>query len=373
MRRGETRALLLSVMAGVAASACALLLGLGLPLLAARALDARRFGLVVAATGVAVVAIGTYLLVRLVARPIERLLRAAERLKASAPGEFPPLGEGSGGLSSAAVAFERVSGTLGEERARLARKVEELTEANEALARARESLLRTERLAAVGRLAAGLAHEVGNPLGAISGYAALARSRVPPDAPPELADAIDRIAAAADRIDGTVRDLLDFARPSGPAPQPLDLRGVVEVSVDLARAHARIRQTGIHVDVPADLPAVLGTERQLCQVLLNLLLNAADAMDGAGTASIRARAEPGRVRVEVDDTGPGIPERDLRRVFDPFFTTKDIGHGTGLGLAVSHGIVSALGGEISAENLPEGGGARFTLLLPVEPAARPAG
>ncbi len=371
MRRGETRVLLLSAMAGVAATACALLLGLGLPLLAARALDARRFGLVVAATGIAVVGVGTFLLVRLVARPIERLLRAAERLEASAPGELPPLGEGPGGLSSAAVAFERVSGALEDERARLARKVDELTEANEALARARESLLRTERLAAVGRLAAGLAHEVGNPLGAISGYAALARARVPPDAPPELADAIDRIAAAADRIDGTVRDLLDFARASPPQLQPLAVAGLVAGAADMASAQSRFGGVPVDVEVPPDLPPVMGAERQLAQVLLNLLLNAGDAMQGSGRVTVRARADAGWVEIEVEDDGPGIPEANLPRVFDPFFTTKEVGHGTGLGLAVCYGLVTSQGGEIAAANAP-GRGARFTIRLRRARGAEPA-
>lgn len=362
MRRMGTRVLLLSIMAGVATSACALLLGLGLPLLAARSLDAPRFGILVAIAGLAVVCVGTIVLVRLVARPIERLLRAADRLGAAGPGELPPLGDGAGGLSSAAVAFERVAGALGEERARLAGKVQELTAANAELAQARESLLRTERLATVGRLAAGLAHEVGNPLGAIAGYAELARSRTPAGAPRELVESIERIAAAAARIDGTVRDLLDFARPASTPPQPVALPDLLATTVDLARAQARFRGANVVLDLPPDLPEVMGTERHLSQVFLNLLLNAGDAVEVPGHVALRARAEGRWVVVEVEDDGPGIPAADLSRVFDPFFTTKEVGHGTGLGLAVCHGIVSSLGGEIAASN-GSLGGARFTVRL----------
>jgi signal transduction histidine kinase len=362
VRHGGVRILLLSAVAGIAAAVAAALLGLGLPLLAARALDAPRFALLVTVAALTVVGVGTFVLFRLVARPIERLLHAADRLGTAAPGELPPLGDGAAGLSSAALAFERVAGALAVERAALARKVAELTEANAQLAQARESLLRTERLAAVGRLAAGLAHEVGNPLGAISGYAELARTRMPAGAPRELVEAVDRIAAAAARIDGTVRELLDFARPAAAPPQPVQLREVVEVAVGLARAQARFGGAEVAVEIPPELPRVMGTERQLTQLLLNLLLNAGDAMQGGGRVTVRARPTPGGVTIDVDDTGPGIPAENLSRIFDPFFTTKDVGHGTGLGLAVCHGIVTACGGEIGASDAP-GGGARFTVRL----------
>ncbi len=362
MTRRGPRALLAAIAAGVAVTACALLLGLGLPLLAARALDARRFGLLVLVTGVAILVVGTLVLFRTVARPIERLLRAAERLEAGTPGELPPLGDGAGGLASAAIAFERVVTALLEERGRLARKVDELTRANEALARAREELLRSERLAAVGRLAAGLAHEVGNPLGAVAGYAALARSRLPAGGSPDLADALDRISAAAARIDATVRDLLDFARAETPPLGPVPVPALVDAAVEMARAQARFGGVDVRVDIPPDLPPVLGAERQLGQVLLNLLLNAGDALQGKGRVTVRGRAEPDRVVLEVEDDGPGIPEAVLPRVFDPFFTTKDVGSGTGLGLAVCHGLVESQGGVIEATS-PPGGGARFTLRL----------
>ena len=154
------------------------------------------------------------MLVRRVARPVERILEAAEALQVTAPGHLPLLGDSGHGLDQAALAFERAAAALVEERARLAAKVDELTRANRALADARESLFRSEKLATVGRLAAGVAHEVGNPLGAISGYAELARSRLPPGRTPSCGDGLDRIAAAADRIDRTVRGLLDFARPA---------------------------------------------------------------------------------------------------------------------------------------------------------------
>ena len=319
-------------------------------------------GLSALALGVSalVVALAAAMLTRLVARPVEKILGAAARLSASTPGELPILGERDGaaglGLDRAALAFERMAGALADERARLAAKVEELTRANRALAETRESLLRSEKLATVGRLAAGLAHEVGNPLGAISGYVEIARARLPSGAPPELAESLERIASAAARIDRTVRDLLDFARPVPLTLRPVRLGAAVEAALRLARVQSRFRGVEVAVEGVDGLPPVLADEHHLAQVFLNLFLNAGDAMEGKGSVRVSARSAPdGTVAVEVADSGPGIAAADLARVFDPFFTTKDPGAGTGLGLAICHRIVESFGGAIEAESRPAHG------------------
>jgi signal transduction histidine kinase len=302
------------------------------------------------------------MLVRRVARPVERILAAAGRLQAAAPGELPVLGDSGLGLDQAALAFERTAAALVEERARLAGKVVELTDVNGALAEARASLVRTEKLATVGRLAAGVAHEVGNPLGAVSGYAELARARLGPDPDPQVKDALDRIAAAADRIDRIVRDLLDFARPA-----PLEVRAVsvpraFDAALRLASVQGRFKGVEVEIGLPEDLPPVLADERHLSQVFLNLLLNAGDAMSGEGRVRAVGRRAGDRVEIEISDSGPGIAAEDLSRIFDPFFTTKDPGQGSGLGLAICHSIVESLGGTIDATS-PPGGGAAFVLRL----------
>ena len=274
---------------------------------------------------------------------------------------LPLLGEPGGfALSRAAVAFERLALAFGDERERLAAKVGELTAANAALAEARASLLRNEKLATVGRLASGLAHEVGNPLGAISGYVELARARLPPEPHPDLVDALARIDTAAQRIDRTVRDLLDFARPSPPLLAPLDLAAALDGALRLARVQRRFKLVEVTLDLPAGLPPVQADEHHLAQVLLNLLLNAGDAMGGEGHVAIAARAASGSVVLTVQDSGPGIAPGDLPRIFNPFFTTKEPGEGTGLGLALSHRIMESFGGEIAARGAP-GGGACFEL------------
>jgi signal transduction histidine kinase len=366
MRRRLHTVLVLDA-AAVAAVAVVLLVGLGLPLLAQRALSAEAVAVVVVLAASLATALGAALLMRTVAAPVDRILDAAARL--SADGELPPLGEGGGlALPRAAVAFERVARALDEERRRLAAKVEELTRADLELGAAEASLARSERLATVGRLAAGLAHEIGNPLGAISGYVEIARARLPPGADPDLVAAVARIAEAAARIDRTIRDLLDFARPAPPHLAPLPLLGLVEATVRLARVQARFRQVEVEVVLPPEVPPVLADEHQLGQVLLNLLLNAGDAMRGQGRVRLGAVLDGGMVELRVADGGPGIAAQDLPRLFDPFFTTKEPGEGTGLGLAISLRIVESLGGTLAAENAP-GGGALFRLRLPA--AGRP--
>ncbi len=369
--KNRLRLHLLLQLAAVAAVVAAGLIAVGVPLLASRSLGARQFILLVLVGALAVVAVGGLFLVRGVARPLDRLVEAASRL--GAEGGLPPLGppgeESSPGLARVALAFERTAAALSEERARLAAKVRELEATNRRLADTQEELLRSERLASVGRLAAGIAHEVGNPLGAIAGYAELARSRLAAGSA-DLAAAEDflrRICVEAGRIDAIVRDLLDFARPTAPAVGPVSVAGALDGAARLARMQARFREVRLELDLPPGLPAVRADERRLAQVFLNLLLNAGDATAGAGRVRVAGRLEDGQVVVDVDDTGPGLSPEARARAFDPFFTTKEPGQGTGLGLAVCHGVMASFGGTIEAGAAP-GGGARFTLRLQPEPA-----
>jgi len=367
-RRRTVLPLLVLQVSAIVASSSVLLLAAGVPLSARGRLTTPAFVVVTAVAALGAGLVGVLLLWRAVALPIDRLLDGAERLhERGGAGPLPLLGDShERGLSRAAVTFERTARALLEERARLAAKVDELVAANRSLGEARESLIRSERMATVGRLAAGLAHEVGNPLGAITGYVALARTRLPGDADPELAAALTRIAVAAERIDHTVRDLLDFARPGRTELKAVAVEPVVEAALRLLRAHPRFRDVSVKVSVEPRLPAVTADPRQLEQVVVNVLLNAADAMGGRGDVAVRAAlADPGRsarVLLSVSDRGPGIPPEHLERIFDPFFTTKEPGAGSGLGLAISNRIVESFGGELAARNDP-GGGATFTVAL----------
>ena len=223
---------------------------------------------------------------------------------------------------------------------------------------------RNERIVAVGQLAAGLAHEINNPLGVIRCYAELLQaSQEEPQAQADL-QVIMRHTEQARRV---VRDLLDFARPRPAQPGPSDLAAVVGVTLEVLRPRGRDNTALLSLDAPEGLPWVRAGADALEHILTNLVLNALDAVsarsDGAGQVRVGLRAQNGQVELTVADNGPGIAPEHLDRVFDPFFTTKDVGKGTGLGLAVVFSLVRDLDGSIEVES-PPGGGAVFRVLLP---------
>src|SRR5215207_4094775 len=227
----------------------------------------------------------------------------------------------------------------------------------------RVRLMESDRLAAVGELVAGVAHEVNNPLSSISAFAQLLLRDE--DLTPAHRESIEVIRAETTRASQVVKDLLTFARRSEPRREPLDVNGVVARTLrmrqyQLSEASVRGRQ-----ELAPGLPAVLGDARQLQQVCLNLVSNAVHAMSpgGGGTLTVRTSEQEDDVVLEVSDTGPGISPGARAHVFEPFFTTKGEGEGTGLGLSVSYGIVKAHGGTIEiAETGPEG--TMFRVRLP---------
>lgn len=234
--------------------------------------------------------------------------------------------------------------------------------------RALESqLLRAEKLATVGELAAGVAHEMGTPLGVVRGRAEYVLGKLGPGHPqaPGIEDIVDQI----DQVTRTIRQLLDFSRVSPAAVQAVDLGEVLARVIELLRFEADRKKLDVSVDVERGLAELSADPDQLRQVLVNLLKNAFDACDEGGHVVVCARAappgQPGwrRVRIELEDDGCGVPPRDLNRIFDPFFTTKKRGQGTGLGLAVVAQIVRNHGGEIALDSA-EGRGTRVRLDWP---------
>jgi signal transduction histidine kinase len=311
---------------------------------------------------------GTLLFNRFIARPVEQLTTIAERLgHLQLDGTFGTDG-GTPALGQLGSALERMARALKEEQARTHSQIDALTRMNVELQSARDSLVRQEKLATVGRLAAGIAHEVGNPLGGILGYAELLRMK----GDPSIGEYADRIEREVGRIDKTVRGLLDFSRPREVALQPLSLAHISAASAELCRADKRLRSVKVHVEVSEATPLVLADEHQLGQVVVNLLLNAGDAMaDQYGEVWLRAReVDAAHVELLVEDTGPGVPPELMGRIFDPFFTTKEVGQGTGLGLSICASIMDSLSGDIRVETRAEGG-ARFILRLRRAPSAPP--
>ena len=223
------------------------------------------------------------------------------------------------------------------------------------LAEHQQRLVESEKLAGIGRLAAGVAHEINNPLGVILGYAKLLERRAESTATRDDLRVIQDETLRAKEI---VSDLLDFSRPQEPAHDPVDLHDAGEEVVGRLR-EARLLD-GIEVTL-AGAAVARGDAARLRQVLLNLLRNAAEAAGPGGRIEVTITARGGEARVTVADSGPGIDERARARLFEPFFTTKE--RGTGLGLALSRAIARAHGGDLEAANRPAGG-AVFTLRVP---------
>ncbi|HUB06790.1 MAG TPA: ATP-binding protein [Myxococcales bacterium] len=245
--------------------------------------------------------------------------------------------------SNLTSAFGQLGHRLAEANASLRAQVERLEKLNAELQAAREELLRAERLATIGRLAAGVGHEIGNPLGALLGYVEVARAD-----PRQAAEVVEAIGVQAQRIHETLQELMDFARPGKMELAAIPLPRALEGAVRLVRAHPRWRSMELSLDLAEDLPAVRANEHQLVQVLVNLLLNAADACEGRGHVQVVGTRAGEAVELEIADDGPGFPDGLEAQIFEPFFTTKERGHGTGLGLAICRQLMESFDGSIRA-------------------------
>jgi hypothetical protein len=304
--------------------------------------------------------------------------------------------------------FNRMIERLKENQENLDNHLKSLESANKQLKQAQEELIRTEKLASIGRFAAGVAHEVGNPLGAILGYASiLQKNGIDRE---ESKDYLKRIEKEIERINRIVRELLEFSRPSTFEIRDVETNKVLENSISLLSYQKNFRNIQTQLNLQPDLPMVKGDESQLSQVFINIILNGIDAMPEGGILEIktgehivedlfpsrlevpygrRRRGDPSEsdyfrlrkpdllsslltkfskgdhlVKIRISDTGIGIKKEDLERIFDPFFTTKSPDKGTGLGLSISLRIVESMGGEIKVES-EVGRGSTFELYFPI--------
>ncbi|HYR02732.1 MAG TPA: ATP-binding protein, partial [Syntrophobacteria bacterium] len=232
--------------------------------------------------------------------------------------------------------------------------------------RLEQEVRRAEKLAAVGELAAGVAHEIRNPLSSIRGLAQFLRQVLAGGSKErEYAEIMVR---EVDRINRVVTDLLTIARPQEPDLAPTDLQELLNHSVGLLQGDADRRGVEIRRVIPSELPEVVMDENQMTQALLNLILNALQAVETGGTIRVGASVDPfdSRLHLWVEDDGPGIPSGQMGKIFDPFFTTR--AKGTGLGLSIVQKIVTHHRGEIRVESPPKGSarGSRFTISIPVD-------
>ncbi len=241
----------------------------------------------------------------------------------------------------------------------LERKVQERTAE---LEQAQAQLIQSEKLASIGQLAAGVAHEINNPLGVMLGFTQVILRKLPgDDAFRKPLTSIEREGLRCKKI---IQGLLDFSRRSTPSMQPAHLNDIVEAACDLIEHQITINNVNMVKGFAPNLPEIQADTNQLQQVFMNLIINAYQAMPQGGDLRITTRAVGNRVQAIFADSGLGISPENLKRIFDPFFTTKEVGKGTGLGLSVSHGIVESHGGKIEADS-QMGKGTTFVVSLPV--------
>lgn len=230
------------------------------------------------------------------------------------------------------------------------------------------SLAHSERLASLGLLASGFSHEINTPLASISACIEGIKRRIKSaQVVPEVREYLDLVQKETLRCKGITDKLLFLSRQDRSRPALMEINKAVRDVLSLMKPEAEAKAIGVREELGPDLPLTMAAENQIKQVLLNLILNAVQAMDGGGILTVSTRKDEGFVRISVADTGGGISLEDLNRVFDPFFTRKPAGQGTGLGLFVSHGIVKEHKGEIKVES-QLGKGSRFTVILPISGA-----
>ncbi|CAN5701960.1 hypothetical protein BH23GEM10_BH23GEM10_16500 [soil metagenome] len=350
---------------------------------------------------------GALLLRRRLLRPLDRMIADVEAISQGELLTRLPMAE-SDEMARLSVAVNHMAERLIDDQRLLQDNIRSLDETNRLLTEARDAMVRTEKMASVGRLGAGIAHEVGNPLGAILGYLSLIGRR----AEGQNVELVEAAQREANRIDRIIRGLLDFARPRDAVAQPTDVNRVIAETVELVQTQGLLGGVTVTVEAAPDAVGISGDPYELQQVFVNLLVNATDALadatapeltisaarrpvrvaeahtparrkgdpDGIDYSHRRRLASMARwpagdpesesgdvVEITVADNGPGLPVELIDQVFEPFVTTKEPGKGTGLGLALCARLVESMGGAIHADNAVSGG-AVFRVILPALPA-----
>jgi len=252
---------------------------------------------------------------------------------------------------------------------------QKIEEATRELKAAQAETARSEKLASVGLLAAGIAHELNNPLTGVLTFSHLVRKNLPDDS--RDAEDLDLVIRETKRCAAIIRRLLDFSREKTPEKAYCDLNALIADSLQLIEQPAQVENIELITDLDETLPDVWLDENLVKQVIMNMLVNARHAIEDGGSITIKTRLSPGYLvpdfdnvirdmaEITIHDTGCGIPGDDLQKIFDPFFTTKGVGKGTGLGLSVSHGTIETHGGAIEVES-EVGKGTEFRVYLPIE-------
>jgi two-component system NtrC family sensor kinase len=321
----------------------------------------------IAGLGFLIILVATYGIMGNILRPIGEMANAAQNIAA---GDFDQVirATGEGEVAVLASSFNSMAESLRAMRADLeawGRTLEEkVDERSREVLAMQMRMARTERLASLGMLSAGVAHEINNPLGGVLALTALALEDLPPDDPNR--ESLEEVVRQAQRCKAIVKGLLDFSRQSASSSEPVDLGRAAQEALALVRAQAAFFNIEMVCAFEPHLPPVMATRAELQQVILNIVVNAAQAMGERGRLTLTTDSSEGFAELAISDTGHGIPPDRIGHVFDPFFTTKDEAKGTGLGLSIAYGIVSKHGGTIAVES-EVGVGTTFTIRFPVTP------
>ena len=330
--------------------------------------------------------VGVYRLSKVYLEPIQRLVKRAENYKED-DGLFFAVRKEDNELHLLSKSLNLMLERISKDKKRLRSTVSSLERANFDLKQAQREIIQAEKLASVGRLSSGIAHEIGNPIGIIIGYLDLLKQDDITDK--EKSEYIRRTEDEINRVNVIIRQLLDLSRPSNDGMETIRVHDVIEEVTDVIKYQSSMNDVRLDLELFAEADSVRADPNQLRQVFLNLLLNSADAIsmntadeDKSGQIMVKSSIEPKPVDMPGDagtiskvlklqfcDNGPGIDSEYLANIFDPFFTTKEPGKGTGLGLSVSFMIIESLGGKITAESQP-GSGTCMLIYLPLckEPA-----
>ncbi|MGB9432677.1 MAG: ATP-binding protein [Candidatus Acidiferrum sp.] len=309
---------------------------------------------------------------RMLGGPLRALTEGTHRLGSGDLGYQIPI-QSSGELQDLANSFNTMSSQIQDAHNEINawnRTLEERVEQKtRELSGAQEEMLRVERMASIGKLAAVVAHEINNPLAGILTYSKLLKKRLSRESQPnaENISMLDLMESESRRCGEIVKNLMTFARPTSMNREPSDLNAVIDRCVRLVQHQLTLKNIELHLDLNQDLPAVRCDPGQIEQVILALVMNAIDALSNGGNLSLASRksADSESLQVEVRDDGVGMPRDVLAKMFEPFFTTKEHGRGLGLGLAISRNIVDRHGGRIDVASEP-GHGTAFTITLPIQ-------
>jgi signal transduction histidine kinase len=324
---------------------------------------------------------GIYRLSKVYFQPLARLANRAEDYRDDDEEFIFTVRKADNELNTLSKALNSMLRRISADKEKLRSTVQSLEEANLEIKKAQEEIIRAEKLASVGRLSAGIAHEIGNPIGIVMGYLDLIKQSDIPES--ERNEYIDRTEKEIERINAIIRQLLEISRPSKSDRSEVSVHDLIDDISDVLNVQPLMSDIELQRSLIAEKDMVQADPNQLRQVFLNLIINAADAIsslnnDNNGQRSGRleistaiqlntlsaATANESMLKIMFSDNGPGIPDENLPNIFDPFFTTKDPGKGTGLGLSVSFMIVESLGGKMTVESMP-GEGTTMIIYLPL--------